>query len=150
MTDVLTPKQRHFNMSRIRAKNTKPEMTIRKALFNRGLRYKLHDQKLPGKPDLVFPKYGAVILINGCFWHGHNCHLFKWPSTRQEFWRTKINRTKYIDVRNHKKLNESGWRVLIIWECAMRGRKKIEFECLINDIVHWLQHEHENRSIEGI
>ena len=100
MTDVVNKQTRSRMMSGIKSKNTKPELIIRKALFKKGFRFKLHDKSLPGKPDLVLPKYDAVIFIHGCFWHQHNCHLFKWPSTRPEFWETKIHRNVEVDKRN--------------------------------------------------
>ena len=90
VTDVLTPVQRRLVMSRIRDKDTKPEMILRRGLHGRGLRYRLHGADLPGKPDLVFPRHRAVVLVHGCFWHGHGCSLFRWPKTRATFWRTKI------------------------------------------------------------
>lgn len=90
MADVVTPEKRSKMMSGIQGKNTKPELTIRKGLHALGFRYRLHGKTLPGKPDLVFPKYKAVIFIHGCFWHAHHCHLFKWPSTRVDFWQEKI------------------------------------------------------------
>jgi len=126
-------------MSGIKGKNTKPELLIRKALFAKGFRYKLHDKKLPGKPDLVFPKYKAVISIQGCFWHGHNCHLFKWPTTNEDFWKTKINRNKVVDERNRTELLNGGWRILEVWECALKGSKKLDFDNLLNLIISWLK-----------
>ena len=96
-TDVLTPEQRQLVMSRIRSKNTKPEMLMRYGLHGRGLRYRLHEAGIPGKPDMVFPKYRAVVFVHGCFWHGHGCSLFKWPKTRAAFWKIKINRNMERD-----------------------------------------------------
>ena len=92
MADVVDRKTRSRMMSGIRGKNTRPELLIRKGLHARGFRFRLHDKRLPGKPDLVLPKYSAVIFVHGCFWHGHDCHLFKWPQSRREFWRKKITR----------------------------------------------------------
>ena len=97
MADIVDKKTRSKMMAGIKGKNTKPEMLIRKALFAKGLRYRLHDKNLPGKPDLVFPKYKAVIFVQGCFWHGHDCHLFKWPTSNKEYWRNKINRNREVD-----------------------------------------------------
>src|SRR5688500_15794308 len=99
MTDVLTPEQRRLNMSRVRGKDTKPEMLLRRGLHACGLRYRLHPKDVPGRPDLVFPRHGAVILVHGCFWHGHDCPLFKWPATRAEFWRKKIEGNRARDAR---------------------------------------------------
>jgi len=123
--DVLTAEQRRFNMSRIRGRDTAPELLIRRALHAKGFRYWLHDRRLPGRPDLVFPKYRAVIFIHGCFWHGHDCHLFKWPSTRKEFWQEKIERNRARDDSAIRKLQENGWRVLIVWECSLKGISRL-------------------------
>ena len=136
-------------MSGIRGKNTKPELLIRKALFAKGFRYRLHNRRLPGKPDLVFPKYHAVIFIHGCFWHGHDCHLFKWPSTRPEFWKTKINRNREVDIRNYKKLKEDGWRILTIWECAIKGKTRLSLDRVINSAEHWLIEGIRDKTIKG-
>lgn len=109
-------------MSRIRGKNTKPEQVVRRGLFARGFRFRLHDPRLPGKPDLVFPMYRTVIFVNGCFWHGHDCHLFKKPSTNREFWETKIQRNRENDARYLALLTAAGWQVITVWECAIRGK----------------------------
>ena len=100
MVDVVSKEKRSKMMSGIRYKDTKPEIIIRKALHAKGFRYSLHNNKLPGKPDIVLPKYNAIIFIHGCFWHQHNCHLFKWPSTRPEFWQNKISGNKERDKQN--------------------------------------------------
>lgn len=125
-------------MSGIRGKDTTPEMLIRKALFKAGFRYRLHYLGLPGRPDLVLPKYQAVVLINGCFWHGHGCHLFKWPKTRREFWKTKIQSNVERDRRNMNIYREKGWRVLTIWECALKGKERLEFDEVVSAIMDWL------------
>src|SRR4051812_25000557 len=104
-------------MAGIRAKDTKPELIVRRGLHRAGLRFRIHDRRLPGKPDLVFPKYKAVVLVHGCFWHGHDCKLFKWPNTRPEFWRSKIGSTINRDAAVRIQLVKAGWRVLEIWEC---------------------------------
>lgn len=121
MADVLTPAQRKLNMSRIRARDTKPEKMVRKMLHARGLRYRLHVRTLPGCPDLVFPKYHAVIQVHGCFWHGHDCPMFKIPATRRDFWVRKISGNCTRDRRNLEKLKQDGWRVMTVWECSLRG-----------------------------
>jgi DNA mismatch endonuclease (patch repair protein) len=136
-------------MSGIRGKNTRPELIIRKALSLKGFRYKLHDKKLPGKPDLVFPKYHSVIFTHGCFWHGHNCHLFKWPSTRPKFWKTKINRNREVDKINYKQLKKDGWYILTIWECALKGKTRRPFEDVLARTEHWLLYEFRNKQIKG-
>jgi DNA mismatch endonuclease (patch repair protein) len=108
-------------MSRIRNKDTKPEMLVRKFLHSHGFRYRLHDPKLPGKPDIVLPKYKTVIFIHGCFWHGHEgCKYFVIPQTRTEWWLEKINRNIKIDQKSKKILQTSGWRVIITWECELK------------------------------
>lgn len=150
MTDVHSKRVRSKNMAAIRSKNTKPELIVRKALFAKGFRYKLHDRKLPGKPDLVFPKYHAVIFIHGCFWHRHNnCHLFKWPSTRPDFWKKKINRNVEVDKRNYKQLKKDGWYILTVWECALKGRSKLPFSKLVEDISNWLEFSVRDKVIKG-
>ena len=121
MADPLTRAQRRFNMSRIRGQNTEPELMLRRGLHRRGLRYRLHRKDLPGTPDLVFPARKAVILVHGCFWHLHDCPKFKWPATREEFWRTKIQRNHQRDREVLEELRQAGWRVQIVWECALRG-----------------------------
>jgi len=136
-------------MSGISGKNTKPEMLIRKGLHRRGFRYRLHKSDLLGKPDLVFPKYKAIILINGCFWHQHDCHLFKWPSTREEFWRKKILGNKARDERNLKIYSELGWKVLVIWECAIKGKTRRPLSEVIETAVEWLQLDTQNSEVSG-
>lgn len=124
-------------MSGIRCKNTRPEMLIRSRLHKNGFRYRLHDRKLPGKPDIILKKYRAVIFIHGCFWHKHECHLFKWPQTRPEFWRNKINRNFSNDQKAVAALRNSGWRVCIVWECTLKG-KKSDLDAVIAKITAWL------------
>ena len=121
MADVHTPEQRSYNMSRIRNKNTKPEELVRKYLFSQGFRDRKNDAKLPGKPDIVLPKYKTVIFVNGCFWHGHEgCRYFVWPKNNAEFWKEKITRNIRRDKNNHQLLVEQGWRVIDIWECELK------------------------------
>ena len=119
--DIVDKQTRSRMMAGIRGKNTKPELLVRRLLHKCGFRYRLHDSRLPGKPDLVFPKYGAVIFIHGCFWHGHQCSFFRLPGTRTDFWRTKISDNRQRDRKNHKALSDSGWRIATVWECALRG-----------------------------
>ena len=149
MVDVVDKKSRSRMMSGISGKNTKPEMLIRKGLHRRGFRYRLHKSDLPGKPDLVFPKYKAIILVNGCFWHQHDCHLFKWPSTREEFWRKKILGNKARDERNLKIYSELGWKVLVIWECAIKGKTRRPLSEVIETAVEWLQLDTQNSEVSG-
>src|SRR5436190_3050879 len=121
MADVHNKATRSYNMSRIRAKDTKPEMLVRKFLHANGFRYKLHDKKLPGKPDIVLPKYKTVIFVHGCFWHGHkDCKYFVVPKTRTEWWLTKIDRNKLNDAKSKRVLKKKGWKVLELWECDLK------------------------------
>lgn len=138
MADVVDPTTRSRMMSGIRGKNTRPEMLVRRHLHARGFRYRLHVTTLPGKPDIVLPRYRAVILIHGCFWHGHDCHLFKWPSSNESFWRDKIKRNIVVDERTNRSLHEAGWRVLTIWECSLKGKYLRPIEQVIDSIVAWL------------
>jgi len=138
MSDIVPYDKRRQMMAGISSKNTAPEILIRKALHNAGFRYRLHIAELPGTPDLVFPKYRAVINVNGCFWHGHNCHLFRWPSTRFEFWHQKITDTIRRDSKNNALLLEIDWRVLTIWECALRGKQRLSFDELTDRVIKWL------------
>ena len=150
MTDVVDRKTRSRMMSGIRGKDTSPELLIRKALFRQGFRYRLHYTGLPGKPDLVFPKYRAIVLINGCFWHGHGCHLFKWPKTRHEFWKLKISGNVERDRRNQGKLHEIGWRVLVVWECAVKGKQRLSSEEVVTRVVEWLRSGAVDMEITGV
>jgi DNA mismatch endonuclease (patch repair protein) len=137
--DILTPEQRRLNMSRIRGRDTKPELRIRRGLHGKGLRFRLHQKNLPGKPDLVFPRYRVVIFVHGCFWHGHGCHLSKMPSTRPEFWRKKIEGNAERDRRVVASLIEDGWRVLTIWECALRGTARRAEEDVLTAAAHFIK-----------
>ena len=124
MADVHNKAQRSYNMSRIKGKDTKPEMLVRKFLFANGYRYRLHDKKLPGKPDIVLRKYNTVILIHGCFWHGHNnCKYYKVPQTRTEWWLNKINNNKANDEKAVKALKKEGWKIITLWECELKPGK---------------------------
>ncbi len=136
MADVHSKVTRSYNMSQIRGKNTKPEMIVRKYLFANGLRYKLHDKKLPGKPDLVFPRRKTVIFVNGCFWHGHaGCSYFVIPKTRTRWWMDKINGNKIKDAENIKALINLGWKVIIVWACDLRpSNKEKRLTKLLNEI----------------
>lgn len=138
MVDIVDKATRSKMMSGIRGKNTKPELLIRKALHNRGFRYRLHSANLPGKPDLVFPRYNAVLFVHGCFWHGHNCKLFKLPATHTEFWQEKISANKIRDFRQLDELHAKGWRTIVVWECTTRGVSAALFDKLIDRIASWL------------
>ncbi len=133
MTDVHNKATRSYNMSQIKGKDTKPELLIRKYLFANGFRYRLHDKKLPGKPDIVLPKYQTVIFVNGCFWHGHeNCQYFKLPKTRTKWWKDKIENNIKNDKLKHDKLSSMGYNVIIVWECKIKN--KSIYTNLIKDV----------------
>lgn len=124
MPDVMTPQQRHDCMSHIRSKNTKPEQLVRQALWHQGFRYRLHVKDLPGKPDIVLPKYKTAIFINGCFWHGHKgCKYYTLPKTNTDFWTAKVARNKNCDQRVWRELEAAGWAVIIVWECELKKAK---------------------------
>ncbi len=140
MVDIVDPETRSRMMAGIKGHDTKPELLIRKLLHQKGFRFRLHVRSLPGKPDLAFRRYQAVIFVNGCFWHGHDCRFFRLPATRTEFWKSKISRNQENDAKNLKLLVEAGWRVGVVWECAIRGTKK-DFNGISNRLADWLQSE---------
>ena len=133
MADVHTPEQRRYNMSCIRGKNTKPEELVRRYLFAQGFRYRKNDARLPGKPDIVLPKYKTVIFVNGCFWHAHKgCKYFVWPKSNVDFWKRKINGNIQRDLCNIQRLSEQGWNIIVIWECQL---KKSRFDETLQHLV---------------
>ncbi|WDE00743.1 very short patch repair endonuclease [Thalassomonas actiniarum] len=143
MTDVHTRAIRSKNMSAIRCKNTRPEMLVRSLLHTLGFRFRLYNKNLPGKPDITLAKYKAVIFVNGCFWHGHqinnaNCHFFTLPKTRAEFWLNKIKGNVKRDKLACAALMANGWKVLYIWECALKGKYKLDEGRLVDTIEEWL------------
>lgn len=124
MADVHSKETRSYNMSRIRGKDTKPEILVRRYLFSHGFRFRLHVKNLPGKPDIVLPKYKTLILVHGCFWHGHDgCRYCTVPKTRTEWWTEKIARNKSNDIRAFDILTRSGWKILTVWECELKKQK---------------------------
>jgi len=125
-------------MKSIRSENTRPEMAIRKGLYALGFRYRLHDKKITGKPDLVLKKYNAVIFINGCYWHGHDCHMFKPSKTRPEYWKNRIEKNRNRDQKTIKRLRDEGWRVLLVWECTLKGKCRLTQDDLLNKISKWI------------
>jgi DNA mismatch endonuclease (patch repair protein) len=137
MADVHNKQTRSYNMSRIKDKNTKPEMLVRKFLHANGFRYRLHVRNLPGKPDIVLPKYNTVIFVHGCFWHGHKgCKYFTVPKTRTEWWLHKINGNIKNDNKAVKTLKKQGWKVIYLWQCNLRGKKTDKtFSILVNKII---------------
>ena len=123
MADCHSKETRSYNMSRIRSKNTKPEEIVRQYLFSQGFRYRKNDARFPGKPDIVLPKYKTVVFVNGCFWHKHEgCKYFVWPKSNLEFWKKKIESNVARDAKNHRLLEEMGWKVLIVWECDLKKK----------------------------
>jgi len=136
VTDTVSVTTRSRIMAGIRSKDTKPELALRKALHARGFRYRLHGKGLPGKPDLVFPKYHAVCFIHGCFWHQHpGCKEATRPKSRTEYWEAKFAATETRDKRSRARLLEAGWRVAIVWECALRGKRLL---ATVPEIAEWL------------
>jgi DNA mismatch endonuclease (patch repair protein) len=136
-------------MSGIRAANTQPELAIRRGLHAKGFRFRLHAKDVPGKPDLVLPRFYAAIFVHGCFWHGHDCHLFRMPSTRPEFWSAKIERNRLRDEIVEAELDQAGWRRLVIWECALKGRTRLDPEELMERAAAWLRGSDETGEIAG-
>lgn len=126
MVDVHSPAKRSYNMSRIKGKDTKPEMIVRKWIWKNGYRYRLHHHDLPGKPDIVFPSRKKVIFIHGCFWHKHNCKYFKWPKSNVEFWKQKIEGNVQRDEKNYALLASNGWKHMIVWECETKEKDKTQ------------------------
>lgn len=136
-------------MAGIKGRDTAPEMTLRRGLHARGFRYRLHAKELPGKPDLAFPARRAVILAHGCFWHGHACHLFKWPSSRPDWWRAKIEGNKARDAAQLDALHVAGWRVLTVWECALKGRARLPEGEALTRAAEWLRAGQGDLVLEG-
>lgn len=136
-------------MAGIRHKDTKVEVQLRKALFALGLRYRKNSKNLPGKPDLVFKKYRAVVFIHGCFWHMHECHRFKWPKDRHEFWRQKLEANAARDKRQKSELIEAGWRIATVWECALFGKKRLAMDVVTGKIMTFLHSSDTILSIFG-
>lgn len=136
-------------MSRIHGRDTTPELIIRKGLHALGFRYPTHDRALPGKPDLVFPKFNAVILVNGCVWHGHECHLLRLPAAWRDFWVQKIQTNKERDVFNLHRLETFRWRAMTVWECALKGRERRPNNETIQMLAEWLLEGRENSELRG-
>lgn len=126
-------------MAAIRSKDTKPELLIRSGLHRLGYRFRVTRKDLIGKPDIVFSGLHAVIFVNGCFWHGHNCRLFRLPGTRTEFWKTKINTNQKRDNTVRSALLSDGWRVAIVWECALKGKGRLNLQEVLTELTTWLE-----------
>jgi DNA mismatch endonuclease, patch repair protein len=144
--DTVTPAVRSRIMASVGQKDTGAEVRIRKALHRRGLRYKLHDRSLPGSPDLVFPRFKAVVFVHGCYWHSHGCYRSTVPKTRNAFWTSKFTANKVRDTRKRAELLERGWRVLTVWECTLTGKLAQPAELLARRVKAWL--ESEKRTLE--
>lgn len=149
MADIVDPATRSRMMAGIRSGNTKPELTIRKGLHRLGLRYRLHAKNVPGRPDMTFPSRHAAVFVHGCFWHGHDCPFFRLPATRPEFWAAKIAANRNRDAVVSKRLSESGWRQLTIWECAIRGKSPDEVAKAIGLAARWIRSKNAQLQLRG-
>jgi DNA mismatch endonuclease (patch repair protein) len=148
MADVVDQKTRSRMMSGIRSSDTRPELFLRRGLHALGFRYRLHVSNIPGKPDLAFPAYGALVAVHGCFWHGHGCSYFKWPKSNQNFWKNKIWSNKKRDIRTLNEQTKLGWRVLVVWECAVRrGIQQPRFD-VTNLVARWLRNSNKSAYLD--
>jgi DNA mismatch endonuclease (patch repair protein) len=150
MTDIVSAAVRSRMMSDIRGTDTRPEIDVRHGLHAMGFRYRLHVPGLPGKPDIVLAQHRAVILVNGCFWHCHDCHLFRWPDEREQFWRRKITRSRERDMEVRNALGTFGWRVLVIWECALKGRNRLPLKKVLKETAAWIRKGGACHEIRGV
>lgn len=149
MADVHTPAQRKLNMQRIRARNTRPEVRVRGLLHRNGLRFRLHRRDLPGSPDIVLPRHRLALFVHGCFWHGHDCPLFKVPATRTEFWLTKVAANKARDQRAVEALSVLGWRCGCVWECAMKGPGRLSDDVLADRLAQLVRSDAQTFNVRG-
>nr|WP_305082217.1 DNA mismatch endonuclease Vsr [Oceanospirillum sediminis] len=149
MTDVHDRATRSKNMKAIRAENTRPEKYIRSLLHRQGFRFRIHCPELPSKPDIYLPRYNAVIWIHGCFWHGHDCHLFKWPKSNPERWREKIQGNRQRDRNKRLALHEQHIRILTVWECALKGKERLSEQELVARLEEWLLNIDHDCDISG-
>lgn len=149
MVDVVSREKRSQMMSGIKGKNTSPELALRQGLHRRGFRFRLHRRDIPGAPDLVFPSKRAVLFAHGCFWHRHTCHLFKWPATRSQFWREKIAQNVARDNAATRHLAAQGWRVGVVWECALKGRARRCLDEVLDECSDWLNSDRQSMEITG-
>ena len=147
--DTVSKEKRSEIMSRVGHRDTSTEKLLRHYLHGSGLRYGIHRGNLPGKPDLVFNKYNAVIFVHGCFWHGHDCGRTKLPKSNVEYWRQKLAKNKERDWKAARHLLDLGWRVLTVWECALQGKKKLPKDTLVNEITAWLRCGEDLKQIQG-
>lgn len=150
MADIVSPAKRSRMMAGIKGKNTKPEIVVRQLLHRHGFRFRLHRKDLPGRPDIVLPKYKSAIFVQGCFWHGHeDCHLFRLPKSRTEFWQEKIGGNIARDEKKRLALQEMDWRVLWIWECSLKGKTRLEPVSLIERIKKFIAGDEPFHQISG-
>lgn len=149
MVDVVDRAIRSRMMAGIRAKDTKPELIVRRGIFRKGFRFRLHVRNLPGRPDLVFPGHKAVIFVHGCFWHGHNCRFFRMPKTNAEFWQAKIRSNRKRDKLHVLRLLSDGWRIMTVWECALKGKTVVVTDRVISRIANWLGSRSRQVEIRG-
>lgn len=149
MVDIVDRETRSRMMAGIRSMNTKPELTIRRAFHKMGLRYRLHGKDIPGRPDMVFPRHGAVVFVHGCFWHGHDCSFFRLPSTRPDFWKAKITANRKRDNKVKTTVAEIGWRQLTIWECAIRGKDPKMVQKVVSRAARWIHSKEETLTLRG-
>ena len=149
MADVHDKQARSRNMAAIKSRDSKAELFVRQGLHRLGLRFRLHDRRLPGTPDLVFPKYRAVVFVHGCFWHRHDCYFFKWPETRAEFWQQKIGRNVNNDEAAIAELRARGWRVAVVWECALKGRHRLDGQQVIWSLATWIRSDRVSLDVRG-
>jgi DNA mismatch endonuclease (patch repair protein) len=149
MTDIVPAHVRSRMMAGIKGKNTKPELLIRSGLHRLGFRFRLHGGDLPGRPDLVLPRRHAVIFVNGCFWHGHDCGLFRLPGTRTQFWKDKIGANRERDLRSIQALQDGQWRTATVWECALRGPGQIGTEAVLKRLSSWLKSSRARADVRG-
>jgi DNA mismatch endonuclease (patch repair protein) len=150
MTDIVVSTVRSRMMAGIRGTNTRPEIVVRHGLHRCGFRYRLHSSGLPGKPDIVLARWRTVVLVNGCFWHGHGCHLFRWPGSRRRFWKKKIMCNRARDVEVMDALAARGWRVLVVWECALKGREKRPLDDVFREAAKWIRKGTRSHEIRGL
>lgn len=148
MADIVNSATRSRMMSGIRGRNTKPEILVRSMLHRQGFRFRLHVRELPGKPDIVLPRFHAAIFVHGCFWHGHDCPLFRMPGTRADFWGEKISRNRANDQKTKGALLAAGWRVGVVWECAIRGAGK-DIESVACRLGEWLRSQEKEAEVRG-
>ena len=150
MVDIVTREKRSLMMAGIRAKDTRPEMIVRRLLHKAGFRFRLHAKKLPGRPDLVLKRWQAVIHVHGCYWHGHNCHFFRLPGTDTESWRKKFDTNRRRDAAVAAQLDQLGWRQLNVWECALDGRTRLPEPALVEALCTWLRSDNRTGEITGV